>query len=969
MFRSKFSLAAFVSANLLLFALACAAQQQPAPTPTAEAFAVELLAAETAEAETALLAARQDSINASLGKSLVEIGEQAVKESEFKRAERAFNLALKIGEKINDKSIAAAALRNLGTAKRRQGAFSVALDFFTRALTIDEALENETGIALDSDGIGIAQTSLGNYETAIKAFRRMLEINERLGNKGGAAGAYSSLNIVYQYLGDFESALANGQKALAIARAADNKPFVGMALSNLSLVYDSRGDFRAALEARQEALSLFEAAGNKPRIALTLNNIGGTYLAQGDLPVAETYFTRSLAIREQIGDKDGIARAVLRLGEVKSRLNDYAAALEFFNRSLALREESADPSALAETLNAVGEVYFKQGDAPKASENFKRALQIAEGINERETIARTLVSLAKVSMAQNQIEAARTHAARAVALATEMSLREILWEAQTLAGEIALADGDKTRARQNFEAAIKTVEDARLLIAGGERERQQFFESKIKPYHALVEVLINDKKYEEAFACAERAKARVLLDVLQTGRAELNKAMTAPEKAQETKLRNQVFAVNNKLQAEAAKEKPDQTQLADLQTELARARGALDSFTTLLYVAHPELKLQRGANEIVGTTQLDELLPDTNTALLEFVVAERRAFLFVVTKDKTKPSLQVFTIEAGREALKKSVENFREKLARRDLRFGEDARKIYNQLFPAAAAKAIETKTRLVVSPDAALWELPFQALTDNQNKYLVERSAISYAPSLSVLAEIERKQTARAAESNLLAFGNPTLKTAKVSAQEKPEKPVLMGETLADLPEAERQVKALSALYGARRSQAFVGAQATETEFKKSAANYKILHLATHGILDDASPLYSYVLLAGDASGAEDGRLEARELMQMNLSANLVVLSACETGRGRVGAGEGLVGLSWAFFVAGSPTTVASQWKVESASTTELMLGFYRGLQANQKAVSKAEALRQSALALLKNERYAHPFYWAGFVIVGDGN
>jgi CHAT domain-containing protein len=137
---------------------------------------------------------------------------------------------------------------------------------------------------------------------------------------------------------------------------------------------------------------------------------------------------------------------------------------------------------------------------------------------------------------------------------------------------------------------------------------------------------------------------------------------------------------------------------------------------------------------------------------------------------------------------------------------------------------------------------------------------------------------------------------------------------------------------------------------------------------LDDASPLYSYILLASDATkDAEDGRLEAWELMRMNLSANLVVLSACETGRGRIGQGEGLIGLSWAFFVAGSPTIVASLWKVESASTTALMLGFYRLIQSKAKPNNKAEALRQSSLKLLKTEKYAHPFYWAGFVIIGN--
>lgn len=314
--------------------------------------------------------------------------------------------------------------------------------------------------------------------------------------------------------------------------------------------------------------------------------------------------------------------------------------------------------------------------------------------------------------------------------------------------------------------------------------------------------------------------------------------------------------------------------------------------------------------------------------------------------------------------MNKTVANFREKISKRDLRFTGDAKKLYNLLL-APAARQIVGKNRLIISPDSALWELPFQALIDGQNKYVIETAAVSYAPSLSVLAEITKRQNTQSAESTLLAFGNPAFKTTVLTG-EKSARPVLMNNTFADLPEAEKQVAALSALYGAKQSQIFTGAKATETEFKKSAANFKILHLATHSVLDDASPLYSYILLANDAG--EDGRLEAREIMQMNLRANLVVLSACETARGRIGQGEGLVGLSWSFFAAGSPTTVASLWKVESASTTETMLGFYRQMRKNPKPVSKVEALRQSTLALLKNEQYAHPFYWAAFVVIGDG-
>jgi CHAT domain-containing protein len=151
------------------------------------------------------------------------------------------------------------------------------------------------------------------------------------------------------------------------------------------------------------------------------------------------------------------------------------------------------------------------------------------------------------------------------------------------------------------------------------------------------------------------------------------------------------------------------------------------------------------------------------------------------------------------------------------------------------------------------------------------------------------------------------------------------------------------------------------------------VLHLATHGILNDASPMYSQVVLAQSAEGAsEDGLLEAWEIMNLDLKADLVVLSACETGRGRVGAGEGMIGLTWALFVAGTPAAVVSQWKVESGSTTELMLEFHRNLRRSIKQarphVSTAKALQESSLKLLRGSQYRHPFYWAGFVVVGDG-
>jgi CHAT domain-containing protein len=198
------------------------------------------------------------------------------------------------------------------------------------------------------------------------------------------------------------------------------------------------------------------------------------------------------------------------------------------------------------------------------------------------------------------------------------------------------------------------------------------------------------------------------------------------------------------------------------------------------------------------------------------------------------------------------------------------------------------------------------------------------------------------------------------------------MDGNLEALPEAEKQVRALGRLYGAARSRVYVGADASEERMKTEAGNFRILQLATHGILNNASPMYSHIVLAQGAAGAhEDGLVEAWEMMNLDLKADLVVLSACETARGRVGAGEGVIGLTWALFVAGSPATVVSQWKVESASTTELMLEFHRGLLPTKKRphTSTATSLQQASLKLLNSREHRHPFYWAGFVVVGDGN
>jgi len=241
-------------------------------------------------------------------------------------------------------------------------------------------------------------------------------------------------------------------------------------------------------------------------------------------------------------------------------------------------------------------------------------------------------------------------------------------------------------------------------------------------------------------------------------------------------------------------------------------------------------------------------------------------------------------------------------------------------------------------------------------------------------LREKRRKSGPSSTTKELLAFAGPHAPGASTGDSASR----VRGQELRALPEAEREVYTLRQLYGESRSEVRTGSAASEQLFKAEAGQFRVIHLAAHGILDDSNPMYSNIVLGRKETDAEDGLLEAREVMQMDLNADLVVLSACETARGRVTAGEGTIGLSWAFFVAGAPATVVSQWEVESSSTSRLMVGFHRALETqNRRGVPQraypgsatARALQSAELQMLHNPRYAHPFYWAGFVVMGDPN
>lgn len=968
-------------AALCLLMSSGSAMQQATPgaaqNPAVEELAGALMASGSEGERERLLLASPELLTADLRRSLGARGEKFRADGDYARALAAHQAALSVARKLDDAEGVAQTLANIGGVYRSQGDYPKALASYEESVARWEALNRPAGLARTLTSIGVLRYFQGEYEAAINSFQSALKLLEGSDDKETAAGALNGIGAVHRERGEYELALDFYRQSLRVAEAQGNRIRIGIALNNIGVLYKSWGDYARALEHYQRSYDLRAAVGDKLGMSITMLNIGDIHQLQGNYGLSVDYFQKSLALREALGDKEGVATVLSALGDGYRLTGRYDLALENLRRSLSLREALGNKPRIARTLHNLGNVLLSQGDTASALRFYERALALEEEAGDKERSVDTLNMLGLAYETQGVREKALETASRAASLARQIGYMGGFWQSRAVAGRAHRALGHANEARAALDEAIGTIESVRARAAGGEQEGQYFFADKLSPYAEMVALLVTQNRPEEALAYAERAKARILLDVLRAGRSNINKALTTAEQSRERTLRRELSALNARAQREAAQARPDAARLADLNRRLDRARLDLDSYTSALYSLHPELRLQRGEAPQSSVTQLNDLLERPETALVEYVVGDEQTFLFVVTSggQAAAPALKVYTLNVKRRELTDRVGRFRRQLAGRDLLFGGAARALYDLLLAPARAQ-LQGKTALVIVPDETLWELPFQALQSPAGRYALEEHAISYAPSLSVLRAVVLRRRARGARPSptgeLLAFGNPLPGGGAVKA----EPGGMMSAATGALPEAERQVRTLGQMYGAANSKVYTGAEAREDRFKAEAGKYRILHLAAHGVLNDTSPMYSHIVLSqGEKEGGEDGLLETWELMNMDLSADMVVLSACETARGSVRPGEGMVGLSWGFFVAGSPTTLVSQWKVDSAGTTELMLWFYRQLKAGtgdpkaptSRPTSKAAALREAALKMISSERHAHPFYWAGFVLIGD--
>lgn len=875
-----------------------------------------------------LLSEHQDSINLSLWKVIWDKGEEERKHSNYLQAFKILNVATLIAEKIGDKKAVADSLLSKGIAQRWLGEYSDAMNSLEKCLPMFLSLNDKIGVGDTWLNIGVIHFRLGNYDQAMEFYQKSLALDEEIGYNAGIA---KNLAVIGDY-------------------------------------YYWQSNYAMALQFWKKGLSLRRTIGDKNGIASTLNDIAAIYYSQGNYTLAKETYKEVWKLYEEFGSKHGVAVAMQNLGETCYRMGNYDEAMSYLKRCLALRQILEDKPSMPSTLQTIADVYFEQGSPDLALESLNHCLTLSLELGDKAFSAIVMFDIARVHYQLKNYEAALDFAERAIQIANPLQNLETLWNSQALQGKAYLELNQDAKAQLAFESAIGTIENLRTKVVGSEQEQQVFFESKVAPYVFLSTLLIKEGKIEEAFANSERAKARVLLDVLHSGKFQIEKSMTPEEQQQETEWKHQLSLLSLALQKEKDSSQQAQDKIEQLNSNLEKTRLDYEAFRTNLYAEHPQLQTHRGEAKPVSAKEAVALLQDDKTAILEYLITEKKTYLFVITKNTANDagySIKNYEIAVSQKKLSNKIENFRQQISERSIGFGISARELYDLLLNPALPQ-LKGKNAVIIIPDQTLWELPFQCLRSPQKRYAIEDLTISYAPSLTVFREMfqsRQKKNFGTGPDALFAIANPEI--AKGTATLVRES--MQTNTLEPLPETEKEVNALSKLYGANKSKVYVRKEASEENVKIESSNFDILHFASHGIFDNTSPLHSNIVLSRSENSAEDGLLEAWEIMQMNLKSRLVVLSACETARGRVGAGEGIIGLTWAFFVAGTPSTVVSQWKVESTSTAQLMLEFHRNLE--ERKMPSAVALQNAELSLLRESEYRHPFYWASFVIIGDGS
>jgi CHAT domain-containing protein/Tfp pilus assembly protein PilF len=854
---------------------------------------------------------------------------------------------------------AAAALDPLAYAEDNLALPKQALASSVQAFELWRQVGDVAAQAETASNVGFLYSSkLIDYRRAQRWLDTALRLRRTAGDVGGEARTLLGLGVLHRAEWDLAAAESDYQRARELSRQVGDLPQESQATGNLAAVYHRRGELQQALYLYDEAIKTSE--GNPGSQGQYYQNLGSLYIELGDLDKARTSYAAALDLLPTGTPLQESYRinALVNLGSVLLSLEGPGPALAKYIEALQLSHRPALEEQEGLALYSLGKAYLKLQQPAKALGFLAPALEIHRRWEDQQEAARTLLEMGIAYHAQGDLSRAGEHFERALELARRTQ-RPAIQAACEL--QLAMVDrdrGDLEKAERRIELVLFELEKARSRFLR-DQTRIAFFSTLRDFYELYIDLLMQlaqrypGSHYEEkALQASEKARARALLDLLSEVRIGVNSGMSAELQKRETELERDLYKIQSQLAAAPAAE------IEGLNRKLLDIEHQQESLAREIRSQDPRYA------EVRYPVPLDaagiERDWDERTALLEYVLGTRASFLFVVTRE----GVTSYRLPPA-DKIEDSVRRLRAAIATpSNLQLGTFVKEAayLHQVLIQPASKILERKHDLLIVPDATLHLLPFEALLTDPSAvrsdrslfdqlpelpYLLRRHTISYVPSASVLRGLRTlARPPRSKGPAFLAFAAP--RTA-----------------LAALPESREEVEGIAGLYPRSEVKLYLGDEASKRNVLANPllAGARWVHFATHGVFDETNPALSGLVLTPGPDG-DDGRLRVDEVFNLKLNADLVVLSACDTGAGKRVTGEGLVGLARAFFYAGTPSLVVSLWPVSEDSAPKIMLDFYRRLKDGE---GKGEALGRSKLDLLRTGAYAHPFYWAPFVLVGD--
>ncbi len=837
--------------------------------------------------------------------------------------------ALQIYRALKNRLGEGAALGNLGAAYSSLGNYAKAIEYSQQSLTIARELKDRKGEVAALGNLGAAYIK-GNNSKAIEYSQQSLTIAREIKDRQAEGVTLGNLGAAYQSLGNYAKGIEYSKQSLALAREIKDREQEDRSLDNLGSAYLFLGNYTQAIEYSQQQLVIAREIKNRRSESAALGNLGAAYIALGNYTQAIEYSQQQLAIAREIKDRRDEGTALGNLGITYGSLGNSAKAIEYAQQSLAIFREIKDRRSESAALGNLGAVYISLGNSAKAIEYLQQSLALAREIKNRKAEGNVLGNLGATYIDLGNYAKAIEYSQQSLTIARELKNRDGEGTALNNLGLAFLKVGNLTESEKMLIDGIQVWESMRQLLGSNDANKVSIFEGQAMTYRVLQRVRVAQNNPIAALEIAERGRARAFVDLLSE---RLSSGSTNP-------------VINTS---------PNQDQIR----QIAEAQNATLVQYSIVYdtfqIQSKQIILGRESGVqysiVFEDFQIQGKREPRESALYIWVIQPTGEITF--REVDLKPLWQKY-----KASLADLIINNQMFLAVRSrgsspvLQPQPDLPTLHQLLIdPIASLLPKDPNAHVIFIPQGSLFQVPFPALQDANGTYLIQKHTILTSPSIQVLALTRQQKLAQKQPrtGNALVLGNPTMPSVSSSPGEPKQQ-------LSPLPGAEAEARAIAPLLN---TQAITGAQATKAAIVLKMPQASIIHLATHGLLNDVRGLGSAIALA--PSGNDDGLLTAEEIFDMKLQASLVVLSACNTAEGRI-TGDGVIGLSRALISAGVPSVIVSLWAVPDAPTSELMQSFYQNLQNNP---DKAQALRQAMLTTMKT--HPDPKNWAAFTLIGE--